>query len=246
MGTRTGRTIGLGMAMWAMVFAAIPGWAATSPTWPQLGYTPGHTGFNATETVIGANNAATLTGATRFSTEGQVVDPVVVSAGVAYVNSTDNDLRAFDLASGQVLWSFFSDGSMDAPTGLVVGAGKVFVTCQVDTADPTNWGLCAVEAATGKRKWSYAESFYNKGSPLSPPAIAGDTVYFEEYDGYYWHYVEALEAKTGAVLWKYGYCNGEGICVGLGAYPPQSTAAWSILGAAALLVARLQSRASAR
>jgi outer membrane protein assembly factor BamB len=213
------RTIRLGIPILAMV-AGLPAWAASSSTWPQLGYTAGHSGFNATETVIGANNAATLVDGNTFGTQGAIVDPVVIAGGVAYVNSQDNYLRAFDLATGAVRWSFFSDGSMDAPTGLAVGLGKVFVTCEIDTAEPTNLGLCAVEAATGKQKWSYAETFYNSGSPLSPPAISGDTVYFEEYDGFYNRYVTALNATTGAVLWKFGYCNEQGFCVHLGAYPP--------------------------
>jgi outer membrane protein assembly factor BamB len=189
--------------------------AAQNAKWPQIGYDSGHTGYNPTENIINSRNVATLTKTATLATPGQVTEPIVIDGGIAYVNSIGaNALYAFDIASGQQLWTF-PGTNLDAARGIAVAGGKVFVTCAIDSQHA---GLCALNAKTGKQLWSSAY-MGNQSSPQSPPAVSGDVVYFEEFQTY-GDWLTALDTKTGALLWQYGYCNGEGICDGLGPNAP--------------------------
>jgi outer membrane protein assembly factor BamB len=196
-----------------LALSAVP--AAAVSGWPQFGYDSGHTGYNPKETVISSGNVASLAKVGTLTTSGQISDPVMVANGVAYVNSNySNTLYAYNVASGQLLWSF-TGTNLDAPTGIAVSGGTVFVTCAIDSSHA---GLCALKAKTGKLLWSWAY-MGDTSLPDSPPAVSGDTVYFVEYQTY-GDWLTALDVKTGAVLWQFGYCDTAGICVALGQYAP--------------------------
>lgn len=191
----------------------VPAQAATG--WPQLGYDGGHGGYNPKETVINSGNVATLTRIVTLSTPGQISDPVMVSNGITYANSIgSNALYAFDVTSGQQLWTF-SGTNLDAQRGIAVSGGRVFVTCAIDSQHA---GLCALNAKTGKLLWSWAYEG-NPSSPQSPPAVLGSVVYFEEFQTY-GDWLTALDVKTGAVLWQFGYCDVSGVCDAMGPNPP--------------------------
>lgn len=190
-----------------------PAIAATG--WPQIGYDAGHTGFNPKETVINSGNVSTLARTKTLSTPGQIADPLMVSGGIAYVNSIGaNALYAFKVKSGQQLWTA-SGTNLDAARGIAVGGGEVFVTCALDGQHS---GLCALDAKTGKQLWSWAYEAY-PSSPRSGPAVSGSVVYFEEFQTY-GDWLTALDTKTGAVLWQFGYCQNSGICDALGTNAP--------------------------
>ena len=55
--------------------------------------------------------------------------------------------------------------------------------------------VCALNASTGAKLWSYAAGSYVESSP----AVANGVVYVGSYD----NNVYALNAKTGAKLWSY-------------------------------------------
>jgi outer membrane protein assembly factor BamB len=189
--------------------------AAAVSGWPQFGYDAGHTGYNPKETVISSGNVASLAEVGTLTTSGQISDPVMVANGVAYVNSNySNTLYAYNVASGQLLWSFIGT-NLDAPTGIAVSGGTVFVTCAIDSSHA---GLCALKARTGKLLWSWAYTGFTS-LPDSPPAVSGDTVYFVEYETY-GDWLTALDVKTGTVLWQFGYCADTGICVAMGQNAP--------------------------
>ncbi len=199
--------------------------AASSGTWPQIGYDSGHTAYNPTESIINSHNVATLTRTATLATPGQVADPVVIADGVAYVNSIGADaLYAFNVASGQQLWTF-PGINQTGMRGIAVAGGRVFVTCAVDSQ---HFGLCALNANTGKQLWSWAY-MANQSSPQSPPAVSGNVVYFEEFQTY-GDWLTALDAKTGAVLWQYGYCDDAGICDALGPNAPAIDGGMAYIG----------------
>lgn len=183
--------------------------------WPQIGYGPGHTGYNPTETVINSGNVASLTKTAVLSTPGEISEPIMVSGGIAYVNSIgSNALYAFDVATGQQLWTF-SGTNLDAARGIAVAGDRVLVTCAIDNQHA---GLCALKAKTGKLLWSWAYEGF-PSSPQSPPAVSGGVVYFEEFETY-GDWLTALDTKTGTVLWQFGYCQDDGVCDALGQNAP--------------------------
>ena len=207
--------------------------AAANSGWPQLGYDPGHTGYNPKETIINSGNVATLTRTATLATPGEIADPVMISNGTAYVNSIgSNALYAFDVASGQQLWTF-SGTNLDAARGIAVDGDRVFVTCQVDSQHS---GLCALKAKSGKVLWSWAYEGY-ASSPQSPPAVSGDVVYFEEFETY-GDWLTALDTRTGTVLWQWGYCQDDGVCDALGQNAPAIDGGMAYVGCS--LVSGLQ------
>lgn len=204
-------------AIFAALFAilSLTSTASARGGWPQIGYGPGHTGYNPRETVINSSNAAGLAKTATLSTPGEIADPIIDADGTAYANSIgSNALYAFDVATGQQLWTF-SGTNLDAARGIAIAGGRVFVTCAIDSQHA---GLCALSAKTGKLLWSWAYEG-NSSSPQSPPAISGDVVYFEEFQTY-GSWLTALDTKTGAVLWQFGYCQNDGVCDALGPNAP--------------------------
>jgi outer membrane protein assembly factor BamB len=200
-------------ALAIVALSALP--AAAVNGWPQFGYDAGHTGFNPKETVINSSNVASLANVGTLTTAGQISDPMMVDNGVAYVNSKySNTLYAYNVASGQLSWTF-AGTNLDAPTGIAVSGGIVLVTCAIDSSHA---GLCALKAKTGKLLWSWAY-MGDTSIPDSPPAVFGKTVYIEENQTY-GDWLTALDVKTGTVLWQYGYCADTGICVAMGQYAP--------------------------
>jgi outer membrane protein assembly factor BamB len=129
--------------------------------WPMLGYNPAHTGYNNTETTIGAGNAATLT--KKFvAPDAGVYDgssPAVVG-GVLYVDVGDG-LYAFD-ARGTTgcsappktcapLWKGQYGAGLDVPNSPAVANGVVFVSAQ-DGGDLQAYDAKGVTGCSGDPK----------------------------------------------------------------------------------------------
>jgi outer membrane protein assembly factor BamB len=193
--------------------------AEVAASWPDFSYDPGDTGYNPTEKTIGSDNIKSLRLIQTLPTNLQVIDPITTAKGVAFVNSTDDYLYAYDINTGAVIWKFLAHGSMDAPTGVVVqGTSRVFVTCLVNNTDP---GLCALHFKTGKLLWTFSYGNNNFGTnPIAPPLLSGNVVYFEAINSGYEQDVIALDATDGTMLWKFGACNNVGICEHFGESSP--------------------------
>jgi len=191
------RAIGLGAALLGLAWA-LP--AAASPGWLQIGYNSGHSGFNNTETAIKPKNVATLANAGTYTTGGAVLTPVI-SKGIAYVRSTDQNLYAWNLATGKLVWSI-SLPTEDGPNGMAVASDRLVTNCVTGTNQS---GICAFSTKTGKSLWVFGEL---NGQSFSPPTIAGKTVYvavsYNEVE--YADIIVAVDLETGAQLWGFGSC----------------------------------------
>lgn len=117
---------------------------------------------------VSALDAATGAVRWRYRTGASVVDGHVVAHGTVYAANSTGGLVALDTATGRPRWSqkitVFGD--------LVVAAGRLYLW----TRDPT-WSskaeLVALDAASGKRLWSFEPAGYM----LTPePVLAGDVV----------------------------------------------------------------------
>jgi quinoprotein glucose dehydrogenase len=158
--------------------------------------------FNTNDRRLIALDAATGRGCPGFGEDGvvqvapevqlhraremQITSPPVIGRGVIVVGSSIDDnqrvqevsgkVRAFDLFTGKLKWSF--DPLSSAPPGTVAGAANVWAPMSVDEArglvflpttspSPDFWGgkrpgdngdadaVVAVELATGKRVWAF-------------------------------------------------------------------------------------------
>lgn len=158
--------------------------------------------FNTNDRRLIALDAATGRGCPGFGEDGvvqvapevqlhragemQITSPPVIGRGVIVVGSSIDDnqrvqevsgmVRAFDLFTGKLKWSF--DPLASAPAGTLAGAANVWAPMSVDEArglvflpttspSPDFWGgkrpgdngdadaVVAVELATGKRVWAF-------------------------------------------------------------------------------------------
>ena len=145
-----------------------------------------------------------------FSTNGAIYSSPAVAGGTVYVGSADGNLYAVDAASGKLRWKFDAHGRVSSSPA--VAAGVVY-------AVSLDGNLYAVDAATGQQRWALATEgehrFTRPGNLgafpptevvpdpwdffLSSPVVVGKAVYFGSGDGH----VYAVDAKTGALQWKF-------------------------------------------
>jgi outer membrane protein assembly factor BamB len=212
MNIRSRRTIGLGAALMALAWA-LPAAAATSGTWTQIGYNSGHTGFNKSETTINSKNAHKLVNAGTFTTSAVPYQPMV-SKGVMFVRSQDQNLYAWNLASGKLVWSI-SLPTIDGPNGMAIGGDILVANCGFQSGN----GICAFSTKTGKSLWSFG---LPNGGGFTPPTIEGSVVYYGQsgaVGGLNGYNMVAVDLKTGAQLWNFGPCP-NGICGAMGGSAP--------------------------
>ena len=127
----------------------------------------------------------------RFTTKGSVTSSPVLSEGVVYVGSGENNLYAIDAMTGEDKWRFATKDSVTSSP--VVSNGVVYVGSR-DT------NLYAIDAMTGKMKWRFA----TKGAVTSSPAVSNGVVYFGSED----KNLYAIDAVTGKEQWRFatGHC----------------------------------------
>ena len=124
-------------------------------------------------------------------------------------------LVAFDVLTGETLWSFAPPesppstpgigGVPRASIGLIDGAEVVYV-------GSSSGVLFAVVGATGAPLWSFS----TRGALTAPTVGADGTVYAGSCDGNFY----ALDGATGALLWSFATVGGTGFsqrCVGTAA-----------------------------
>lgn len=161
--------------------------------------------------VYTARGVANLNGIKwKFHTPGRVISSPAIVNGVAYVGSTDGNLYALDVASGNLKWKFGTKSWVNSSPA--VAAGLVYF----ESYDSTFYAL---EASTGQLKWTfqtggekrYAGKHLHHLEPaaetmpdpwdfyLSSPSVWNGTVYFGSGDGS----IYALDAKSGALKWKF-------------------------------------------
>jgi outer membrane protein assembly factor BamB len=145
-----------------------------------------------------------------FHTGGPIIVSPAVADGVVYAGSSDGKFYAVDAKSGRARWQFKTGARI--ASSAAVSDGTVFF-------ESYDAKFYALDAATGKLKWTFATGgerrFAGKNlhgilpkaemmpDPfdfyLSSPALSSGNVYFGSGDGN----VYALDARTGALRWKF-------------------------------------------
>jgi len=126
----------------------------------------------------------------RVDTGGEIGGAPVVAKELAYFGSADGSFRAVD-RSGQVRWIHAGKAAIYS-TPVVVDDTVVFG----DNAGAVH----ALDLLTGQSHWTFERAGYSIESEL---ASDGQRIYFGSWDQQIW----ALDAKTGAIIWK---CRGKG------------------------------------
>ncbi len=135
----------------------------------------------------------------KFKTDDIVRSRPAVSGKTVYVTSDDGYLYAVNAKTGRQIWRFdmgrpiverkpIPEGWDYMQSSPAVADGLVF-------AGTTNPNFYAVDARTGKKKWSIEVGLYVRSSP----AVVNGVVYFGDWLGTFY----ALDAKTGEPEWTF-------------------------------------------
>ena len=170
---------------------------------------------------IDTSNVAQLKGAwmtrlkgsglgTKYSFEASPL----VKNGIMYVITGNNDVFALNAKTGSILWEYWSDVHQEVSAlccgwvnrGLAMGEGLLFLG-QLDA------NVVALDMKTGKKVWKTSiEKWENGYSITSAPLYYDGIVYSGIAGGEYGvrGRLTALDAKTGAILWRWYTTPGPG------------------------------------
>jgi outer membrane protein assembly factor BamB len=110
----------------------------------------------------------------------------VIQDGVAYIGDLDNKVYAFDIASGQLKWEFFSE------TGFMAAGAWRDDCLYIGSQDGVFYCL---DASSGKEKWKFqAGAVIDSGA-----GFHGDNVIFGSQDATLY----CLNRATGKVVWQH-------------------------------------------
>jgi eukaryotic-like serine/threonine-protein kinase len=160
-------------------------------SWKQLGYDPGHTGFEPNDPILnllitpGGHRWVDL--AWHFEAGAPINASPAVANGVAYVSNAAGELFAIDVHNGGLIWTWSlpSGQAINGSAAVDPTRGLVFVGAADGTVD-------AVSTSTGLLGWSTSV-----GGVVSAPVYGGGSVYVTTSTGH----VESLGETTGALTW---------------------------------------------
>ena len=135
-----------------------------------------------------ALNANTGAEAWVYPTEFPLGNSPTIHSGVAYVGGLDKKIHAINAFTGQGLWTFQAEAGFDT-NPLVVG-DKIFA----GNRDGFFYAIYANGTNAGELAWKYPTA----GPIHYSAAYKGGLVYFASNDSYAY----ALNAGTGALVWK--------------------------------------------
>jgi len=124
----------------------------------------------------------------KFKAEGPIYSSPVVSAGVVYIGSRDNNIYAVDATTGLKKWSFKTGDWVDSTP--LVQDGRVYVPSR-------DGAMYALSAAGGRLIWKTDVGGTHCSSPI---AYNGKIIFGSGFPG---KFVVALDMETGKELWKY-------------------------------------------
>lgn len=192
------------------------GWVTAQPGWASAGQNNHNTRDAATEHIINAGNVGELKPKWTFTTAGDVSATATVVNGVAYVPDWGGKLWAISTKTGKAIWShnvsnytgIAGSASRTSPAywhgELVIGTGNVL---KPDLSGAFEIGI---NARTGAMLWRTKADDSSAAIMTGSPTIDNGVVYTgvssktehvmitPTFRGS----VEALDARTGKILWK--------------------------------------------
>ncbi len=123
----------------------------------------------------------------------------LVYRGVLYVAAGNDDVYAFDGATGDQLWHYVAGAGGGVTSGIAMGGGLIYLAQRTNT-------LVAIDAATGGTAWSHNVDsaklgYYMSGAPeyyngMVIEGIAGGENGIRGY-------ISAFNALTGNEIWRF-------------------------------------------
>jgi outer membrane protein assembly factor BamB len=113
---------------------------------------------------------------------------------LAYLGLNGGDLVALSVANGSEVWRHEA-GAAGAISSPAIGDGMVYFATGLESDNPADHGLRAVDAATGEMRWTYTSP---SGARLYSPAVADGVAYVVGFD----EHLVALDATTGEQMWS--------------------------------------------
>jgi outer membrane protein assembly factor BamB len=123
--------------------------------------------------------------------DASIESSAAIVNGVVYVGSMNGYLLAIDLATGKERWKYKAAQEIEESSP-AVSNGTVYV-------GDLSGMFHAVDTATGKSKWTFKAGGEIKSSPVVFTDGGVEKVLIGSYD----QSLYCLNAKTGAVLWKF-------------------------------------------
>jgi glucose dehydrogenase len=134
---------------------------------------------------------------------GALATSPIIVAGSVFVENVFGEVLRIDLRSGTIIWESPSHGASVGPYGVAVSGYRIFA------ATPT--GVLALDATTGKQLWNtqLARS-PAEGVDIQPQVVGHEVIastvpvnISEDYGGGARGYVDALDERTGRLLWSF-------------------------------------------
>lgn len=187
----------------------LAGCAPASIDWPRHGEGPEEQRFSRLDEINGrsVNRLGLQWFADLDSDRGQEATPIVID-GTLYVSTAWSMVKAFDAASGELLWSYDPEVPRDwavnaccdvVNRGVAVSDGRVFV----GTLDGR---LVALDATSGKPVWSALTIDPSKPYTITgaPRVVKGKVIIGNGGAEYGVRgYVSAYDADTGKLAWRF-------------------------------------------
>ncbi|HEY4426854.1 MAG TPA: PQQ-binding-like beta-propeller repeat protein [Solirubrobacteraceae bacterium] len=189
--------------------------AETTASWKLAGHDPANSRTQPLEKQITATNVATLAPKWTLTTHGDVSATPTVYAGTVFFPDNGGYLNAVNASTGAVLWQDTMaslDGGTHSRVSPAVYGGEVVVGNNVQGAGAH---ILAVNRHTGALLWNTLVESHPAAIITGNPVVSGERVIVgvssseegqAEQAGYacctFRGSVVALNAKTGALLWK--------------------------------------------
>lgn len=146
----------------------------------------------------------------KFKTGAEVTSSAAISQGRVFIGSSDTNVYALDLRTGEKRWSYATQDAVEAAPCVIeetvyIGSGDGF--------------LYALEAESGQLKWKYETDGEILGAANWTRAPDGRKIWI--LVGSYDNRVHCIDAESGQAVWTYetdNYINGslavaDGMCV---------------------------------
>lgn len=173
--------------------ATVPGTLPPSPPYSAMfGFNAQHTRYNPNESTLSTSTVGHLRLAWKEFTSSPIRSSPLVSNGMVYISSTDNNVYTFNASTGAKAWQM-PTGSYREPGSFIFSSPTILNG--VLYIGSNDHHVYAFDAVTGKQLWMTAAT----GGPIyASPAVVNGVLYIGSTD----HWVYAYNISNGSLRWK--------------------------------------------
>ncbi len=173
--------------------ATVQGTSSPPPLYtPTFGFNTQHTRFNPNESTLSTSTVGHLRLAWKEFTSSPIRSSPLVSNGMVYISSTDNNVYAFNTSTGAKAWQM-PTGSYREPGSFIFSSPTILDG--VLYIGSNDHHVYAFDAVTGKQLWVTAAT----GGPVySSPVVVNGVLYIGSTDDN----VYAYNISNGSLRWK--------------------------------------------